>query len=343
MSDADREVAARGARDERSAAGSSFRLRFVSPRPGRLPPLLRRRRESGAVVRPARALGPEAGSRTPISSGRGRTATSRRTARSPPRRSKSSTECPRRRCSSRTTTSTSSPRSCGPRAPRRGSRTSSTSRGSGPDGWAVLPPAIARAIHEGLLACDSVGFHTERWRSAFVESCEALLGRGAEAERCSHANPITVDAAEFDELVAGDGVRARREELVARRPGDPRPAGRPHRPVEERRAGVRGVRPPPGAGARRCTAGSACSRCSSRPARRFPSTWTTGWRSRRRLPTSTGASGGPAGSRSSSTSATISSPPSPPTPSTTCSSSTRSWTDSTSWPRRRRSSTRGTA
>ena len=82
----------------------------------------------------------------------------------------------------------------------------------------MLPPAIPRAIHEGLLACDCVGFHTERWRSAFVESCEALLGRGAEAESCSHANPLTVDAGEFARLVVGEGVRARREELVARRP-----------------------------------------------------------------------------------------------------------------------------
>jgi trehalose 6-phosphate synthase len=87
----------------------------------------------------------------------------------------------------------------------------------GPDGWAVLPEWMARAVHDGLLACDSVGFHTERWRAAFVESCEALLGRGAEAER-SHANPIAVDAAEFDALAAGDAVHRRRSELQARRP-----------------------------------------------------------------------------------------------------------------------------
>jgi trehalose 6-phosphate synthase len=87
-----------------------------------------------------------------------------------------------------------------------------------PDDWAVLPPAVARAIHEGLLACDSVGFHTERWRAAFVASCEALLGRGADAERISHANPIAIDAAEFESVAAGDGVRARRASLVDERP-----------------------------------------------------------------------------------------------------------------------------
>ena len=88
----------------------------------------------------------------------------------------------------------------------------------GPEGWAVLPPEIARAVHEGLLACDSVGFHTERWRTAFVESCEALLGRGADARRRSHANPIAVDTDEFETLAKSDAVRARREELLADRP-----------------------------------------------------------------------------------------------------------------------------
>jgi trehalose 6-phosphate synthase len=88
----------------------------------------------------------------------------------------------------------------------------------GPDAWAVLPEPISRAIHEGLLACDSVGFHTEGWRAAFVASCEALLGRGAEAERRTHANPIAVDADEFDSLAESDGVRARRAELLAERP-----------------------------------------------------------------------------------------------------------------------------
>jgi len=88
----------------------------------------------------------------------------------------------------------------------------------GPDDWAVLPEEISRAIHEGMLACDSVGFHTERWRSAFVASCEALLGRGDDAERRSHANPIAVDTAEFDALAASDAVQARRAELRAERP-----------------------------------------------------------------------------------------------------------------------------
>ena len=88
----------------------------------------------------------------------------------------------------------------------------------GPAAWSVLPHSIACAIHTGLLACDSVGFHTERWRAAFVASCEALLGRGAEAEERSHANPIAIDAEEFATLAASEAVRDRRVTLRTTRP-----------------------------------------------------------------------------------------------------------------------------
>ena len=88
----------------------------------------------------------------------------------------------------------------------------------GPDAWSVLSPEIAAAVHEGVLACDSIGFHTERWRSAFVESCEALLGRGEEAEARSHANPLAVDVESFVRLAGTDAVRQRREALAAGRP-----------------------------------------------------------------------------------------------------------------------------
>jgi trehalose 6-phosphate synthase len=87
-----------------------------------------------------------------------------------------------------------------------------------PEAWSVLPRPIVAAIHEGVLACDSVGFHTERWRSAFVECCEEILGRGEEAERRSHANPIAVDAAGFVALADDDGVRERRASLERERP-----------------------------------------------------------------------------------------------------------------------------
>jgi trehalose 6-phosphate synthase len=88
----------------------------------------------------------------------------------------------------------------------------------GPDAWRVLPEQIVHAILDGLLACDSVGFHTERWREAFVASCEVFLGRGEDAERRSHANPIAVDVEEFDTLARSDAVTGRRAELAATRP-----------------------------------------------------------------------------------------------------------------------------
>lgn len=87
-----------------------------------------------------------------------------------------------------------------------------------PAEWDVLPRRVARAIHEGLLASDSVGFHAERWRAAFIDCCDALLGRGAEAEARSHTNPIAIDAAEFDAIAQSEAVRAREAELLRWRP-----------------------------------------------------------------------------------------------------------------------------
>src|SRR3712207_6440721 len=42
------------------------------------------------------------------------------------------------------------------------------------DYWRVLPEEIRRAVHEGLLANDVVGFHTERWRTNFLRSCDDI-------------------------------------------------------------------------------------------------------------------------------------------------------------------------
>lgn len=85
-------------------------------------------------------------------------------------------------------------------------------------GWSVLPEELSRAVHEGLLDADTVGFHTERWRAAFVKSCGELLGRGAEAEARSHANPIGVDVAELDRMAASPEVEEHVSCLLASRP-----------------------------------------------------------------------------------------------------------------------------
>jgi trehalose 6-phosphate synthase len=85
-----------------------------------------------------------------------------------------------------------------------------------PAEWAVLPERIARAVHDGLLASDVVGFHTERWRDAFLASC-AALGLAADATRVT-AHPISVDVAEFEALAQSTAVLERERELVASRP-----------------------------------------------------------------------------------------------------------------------------
>ncbi len=97
-----------------------------------------------------------------------------------------------------------------------------------PDYWRVLPEAIRRALHDGLLANDVVGFHTDRWRRSFLRSCMDIVGAEGnlldgtadyDGRRVWATNrPISVDAAEFDELAAGDAVRELEAELAASRP-----------------------------------------------------------------------------------------------------------------------------
>jgi trehalose 6-phosphate synthase len=97
-----------------------------------------------------------------------------------------------------------------------------------PDLWRVLPEPIRRAIHEGLLANDVVGFHAHRWRRNFLRSCRDLLEADCDfdASVCYHesgrtfaaARPISVDPAEFEELATSDRVLRLEEDLKARRP-----------------------------------------------------------------------------------------------------------------------------
>ena len=96
------------------------------------------------------------------------------------------------------------------------------------DYWSVLPLPIRRAIHDGLLANDVVGFHTRRWRRNFMRSAEDIVGAapdwahdalGYEGRRLAVTTaPISVDPAEFDELAESPAVLEAARKLQANRP-----------------------------------------------------------------------------------------------------------------------------
>ena len=97
-----------------------------------------------------------------------------------------------------------------------------------PDYWHAFPAELRVAVHEGLLANDVVGFHTERWRDAFLLAAERLLGARVDRMagtvehrgRTTHvvARPISVDVAEFERLRDDPVVLEREATLAARRP-----------------------------------------------------------------------------------------------------------------------------
>ncbi|MFL5978430.1 MAG: trehalose-6-phosphate synthase [Gaiellaceae bacterium] len=95
------------------------------------------------------------------------------------------------------------------------------------DYWHVLPDRIRRAVHEGVLANDVIGFHTHQWRLNFMRAASDLAGAEAnfqdsvvdhdDRRSLVTVHPISVDAAEFDELALSDPVLVAEQELVARR------------------------------------------------------------------------------------------------------------------------------
>ncbi|MGH3081422.1 MAG: alpha,alpha-trehalose-phosphate synthase (UDP-forming) [Gaiellaceae bacterium] len=97
-----------------------------------------------------------------------------------------------------------------------------------PDYWRVLPAAIRVALHDGVLANDVVGFHTERWRRNFLRSCADIVEAesgfiDATAEYDGRrvfaaCHPISVDPAEFDELASSPEVLELERELEKSRP-----------------------------------------------------------------------------------------------------------------------------
>jgi trehalose 6-phosphate synthase len=96
------------------------------------------------------------------------------------------------------------------------------------DYWHVLPEHLRRAVHEGLLANDVVGFHTARWQRNFLRTCEDILG--AEVDRASGTvthdgrrtlvthHPLGIDPTEFDELKDSPAVLDEERRIVESRP-----------------------------------------------------------------------------------------------------------------------------
>jgi len=95
-----------------------------------------------------------------------------------------------------------------------------------PDYWRILPQEARIAIHDGLLANDLIGFHTERWRGNFLLCCTDLLETDWDTEYVVHrdrrtcvvARPISVDSREFEELREDAAVLERQKEIQERRP-----------------------------------------------------------------------------------------------------------------------------
>jgi trehalose 6-phosphate synthase len=95
----------------------------------------------------------------------------------------------------------------------------------GPAGLDPLPETVARAVVEGMLGADLVGFHVPAWAAGFLDACEAagatvdrtagraeLRGRGSWVR----TYPIPIDAGELRERVAGPEARAWMDRLRPR-------------------------------------------------------------------------------------------------------------------------------
>jgi trehalose 6-phosphate synthase len=85
-----------------------------------------------------------------------------------------------------------------------------------PVDWTILPGAMRRAVHEGLLANDVVAFHTARWARNFEASCDEVVGGHGQTHVTHHA--ISIDTAEFDELAGSDDVLREERAIEAGRP-----------------------------------------------------------------------------------------------------------------------------
>jgi trehalose 6-phosphate synthase len=92
------------------------------------------------------------------------------------------------------------------------------------DAWRTLPPDLRDPLLRGLLGCDVVAFHTERFAGNFLSSVADLLGlrvhrsdRSVETDGRrvrSRAYPISVDVAAVETIAASDEVAEHRAAIT---------------------------------------------------------------------------------------------------------------------------------
>jgi trehalose 6-phosphate synthase len=96
------------------------------------------------------------------------------------------------------------------------------------DYWHVLPADLRVAIHEGVLANDILGVHTNRWRHNVLWTCEDICSADVDhvASTVNYdgrttlvtSHPIGIDPAEFAELAGAANVLEQERAIVAARP-----------------------------------------------------------------------------------------------------------------------------
>ncbi len=96
-----------------------------------------------------------------------------------------------------------------------------------PDAWRVLPPAMRKAVFNGVLGNDVVAFHSKRSARNFVLGCEELLDLEVDTSRLAvdvggrtvHARhyPISVDPEDLEATAASPAVSDRERRLAEKR------------------------------------------------------------------------------------------------------------------------------
>ena len=138
-----------------------------------------------------------------------------------------------------------------------------------PQYWTILPKHMRDAIVRGLLGADIIGFQTLRDVRNFLLTCEENLGLTVDQRERTvffegravwvRNYPISIDPKTFIQHSERPEVHAEEERIEQWRPEAPDPPRRPHRPQQEHRARLPGIRAhargPPRADRRRALLG----------------------------------------------------------------------------------------